>query len=90
MTGLSDKAVKGYQRQYYIERERAKTKQELQRELKEKQHLTILKIKQLDRKIDQINFDVNLALKNIYLGLTGDRDDHFVGSQTLLEFGIEN
>lgn len=29
-------------------------------------------------------------MKHIYLGLTGDRDDHFVGSQTLLEFGIEN
>lgn len=33
---------------------------------------------------------MNIALKNISLGVTGDRDDPFVASQSLLEFGIEN
>lgn len=34
--------------------------------------------------------DVSIALKNIALGVTGDRDDPFVSNQSLLEFGIEN
>ena len=29
-------------------------------------------------------------MKNIYLGVTAERDDPFVPNQTLLEFGIEN
>lgn len=58
--------------------------------MKEKQHNTIQKIKEVDKKLSEINFDVIIVFKNIYLGLTGDRFDEFVSSQTLLEFGIEN
>ena len=60
------------------------------REMKEKQFSTVQKIKDIDKKLNDLNFDVNVALKKIYLGVTGDRDDPFVSSQTLLEFGIDN
>lgn len=33
---------------------------------------------------------MNVVLKKIYLGVTGDMNDPFVSSQTLLEFGIDN
>ncbi len=48
------------------------------------------KIKDIDKKLNDFNFDVSLDLKNISLGVTGDKDDPFVSGQTLLEFGIEN
>ena len=44
----------------------------------------------MDKKLSEINFDVGIALKTIYLGLTGDKDDPFVSNQTLLELGIDN
>lgn len=50
------------------------------REIKEKQFATIQKIKEIDKQLNEINFDVNLVLKNIYLGVTGDRDDHFISN----------
>ena len=33
---------------------------------------------------------MSVGFNNIYLGVTADRDDHFVANQTLLEFGIDN
>ena len=50
----------------------------------------IQKIKVVDKILAEINFDVSIMLRNIYLGVTADVDDHFVSNQTLLEFGVEN
>jgi len=36
------------------------------------------KIKDIDKKLNDFNFDVSLDLKNISLGVTGDKDDPFV------------
>lgn len=50
------------------------------KEAREKQFKTIMKIKDIDKKLSDVNFDVGVVLKNIYLGITGDRDDHFVSN----------
>lgn len=60
------------------------------REQKDKQLKTVATIKDLDKKLSDLNFDVGLTLKNVYLGITGDKEDPLVANQTLLEFGIEN
>lgn len=39
-----------------------------------------MKIKEIDKKLNDINFDVGIVLKNLYLGITGDRDDPFVSN----------
>ena len=40
----------------------------------------IQKIKGVDKILAQINFDVSILLRNIYLGVTADQDDHFVSN----------
>lgn len=44
----------------------------------------------IDKHLEDVNFDVGIILKCIYLGVTGDKDDPFTSNQTLLEFGIDN
>jgi len=39
-----------------------------------------MKIKDIDKKLTDINFDVGIILKNIYLGITGDKDDPLVAN----------
>jgi len=51
---------------------------------------TIKKIKGLDAQLSPLDFDVQILIKAISLSITGDRDDIFVPSQTLLEFAIDN
>ena len=58
--------------------------------MKEKEFRTIQKIKAIDKKLVDLNFDVSVGIKQIHLGLTADKDDPFIANQTLLEFGIEN
>lgn len=50
----------------------------------------IQKIKEVDKILSEINFDIGILLRTIYLGVTADVDDHFVANQTLLELGIDN
>jgi hypothetical protein len=77
---VTDAAVINYQKKFYLDKEKSKSKSEQMREIKEKQFATIQKIKELDKTLSDLNFDVNIAFKNIYLGVTGDRDDPFVSS----------
>jgi hypothetical protein len=58
--------------------------------MKDKEYNVISKIKKLDAKLADLNFDVTLALKNINISTTSDRDDPFISHQTLLQFGIDN
>lgn len=41
---------------------------------------TIEKIKDIDKLLANYNFEIGIALKNIYLGLTGDKDDPFTSN----------
>lgn len=50
------------------------------KETKEKQFAIIQKIKTIDKKLSDFNFDVSIALKNVSLGITGDQDDAFVSN----------
>ena len=50
------------------------------KETREKHFNTIMKIKDIDKKLNDLNFDVGIVLKNVYLGITGDKDDHFVSN----------
>ncbi len=46
-------------------------------------------IKDVDKKLNDINFDISVGIKKVYLGLTTDKDDVFIPNQTLLEFGVD-
>lgn len=50
----------------------------------------IEKIKGVDKLLEDINFDITLTFKNIYLGTTADQMDPLIPGQTLMEFGIDN
>ena len=45
---------------------------EKKKEQKDKELLILRTIKNIDSKLDSINFDVTIELRNIYLGLTAD------------------
>lgn len=72
------------------QKEGLKTRAQLRRELKDKELSKIQKIKAIDALLIDLNFDVSIALKQIYIGLVADRDDNFMKGQTLLEFTVEN
>jgi hypothetical protein len=44
-------------------------------QIKEKELNMIAKIKKLDKQLFDYNFDVNVALKTISIGVTSDKDD---------------
>ena len=48
--------------------------------MKDKQTLMIHKIKKVDKILTDINLDVTVQLKKIYLGLTGDKDDYLTSN----------
>jgi hypothetical protein len=58
--------------------------------MKEKQVEMHHKIRKLDRSLLDINLDVAIAIRKIYLGLTGDREDYLTAHQTLFELAVEN
>ena len=38
----------------------------------------------------ELNFDVAVSLRRIYMGITGDRDDNITGNSTMVEVGVDN
>ena len=60
------------------QKEGLKTRAQLRRELKDKELSKIQKIKAIDALLIDLNFDVSIALKQIYIGLVADRDDNFM------------
>ena len=77
---VKEEAILNYVKKFYIEKEKNKTKNDIMKEVREKQFKTIVKIKELDKQLSDVNFDVGLVLKNLYLGINGDRDDPFVSN----------
>ncbi len=63
-----------------MDKEKNKSKSDQLREMKDKQFSTIQKIKEVDKILNELNMDISIALKNISLGVTGDRDDPFVSN----------
>lgn len=61
-----------------------------QKELKEKHLKTIQQIRKLDRGLVDINFEVAMCLKRIYMGLAGEKQDLITSSSTLVEVSIDN
>jgi hypothetical protein len=49
-----------------------------------------LAVKKLDKALADVNFDVGISLKSVYLGLTADNEDLLIQNQTLVELGIDN
>jgi hypothetical protein len=47
-------------------------------------------VKKLDKALADVNFDVGISLKSVYLGLTADNEDLLIQNQTLVELGIDN
>jgi hypothetical protein len=75
---VPDHAIKIYAHAFYRAKEKNKSKTQVLKEAKEKQLDMIQKIKQVDKVLAEINFDVGILLRGIYLGVTTDVDDHFV------------
>ena len=48
--------------------------------MRDKQFNIVQKIKMVDKHLEDVNFDVGIILKCIYLGVTGDKDDPFVSN----------
>jgi hypothetical protein len=40
--------------------------------------------------MSELNFDIAISLRKIYIGVTGERDDTLTNHQTMLEIGVEN
>lgn len=38
----------------------------------------------------EVNFDVAISLRRIYLGVTGEKDDNLTGHATMIEVGVES
>ncbi len=38
----------------------------------------------------ELNFDVAIGLRRVYLGLTGERDEQLLVRNTIVEIGIDN
>ena len=43
-----------------------------------------------DKALRELDFKVQVLLKTVNFGITGDKEDVLVGNQTLLEFGLED
>ncbi len=38
----------------------------------------------------ELNFDIAISLRKIYLGVTGEKDDYLTNHATMLELGVDN
>lgn len=90
MEGNFDEAIKKYHEQFLKNKEESKPHELKQKEQKDKQVKMLHKIRVLDKALHVINFDVQINLRKIYLGLTGEKEDYLTQNQTLLEVGIDN
>ncbi len=46
-------------------------------------------IRKVDRVLKDIDFDMAIGLRKIYVGLKGDKEDYLTGDQTLVEVNID-
>lgn len=74
----SDESIKTYQKKMWAEMKEKKTSSEKRKELKEKEIKMILTVKKIDKALADLNFDIGISMKSIYLGLTADNEDPLI------------